>query len=446
VSEIQPQFDQFVKRVSLRDKQEERIGSAFRTLQEYLCESYGIEAGDVLVQGSVANGTAVRPLEGGEYDLDIVVVVPDANGLDANQALMDLEAILERQGRYSGKLKAKKPCIRIQYADDEIGGFHIDVVPARLHPNGSAPIQVPRRDEGWHDSAPREFTSWCHAQGDGFRRSIKALKRWRDDQQDVRQAIKSIVLQVLVARATSPSGSDAQRLATVFSETQTFLAQQPGVPEVPNPVLPSENLTENWTLTSFNDFRKEVAAAQAKAQEALNATDDADASALWAEILGEDFPVSSPSAAGLVLGDVSHARSLSDEGWYQQIDPGSSISIQATVFSKARRRKVIKNYEGKQLLLAGWEIKFFADVAAPAGGTIWWQVVNTGDHARSRNGLRGEFFKGRDLNNNPTSDQRLNWESTAYTGVHLIEAFLVRGSTVAARSGQLRVHIKNRRR
>jgi len=446
LSEIQPQFDRFIERVSLGDKQQTRIASAFQSLQDYLCESYGVEADNVFVQGSVANGTAVKPLEGGEYDLDIVVLVPEADGLEANQALLDLETILESHGRYSGKLTAKKPCIRIQYADDEIGGFHIAVVPARLHPTRAAPIQVPRRDEGWYDSAPREFTAWCHAQGDGFQRSIKALKRWRDDQQDVRQAIKSIVLQVLVARATSPSGSDAQRLATTFSEMQTFLAQQPGVPVVPNPVLPTENLTERWTLTSFNDFRKEVAAAQAKAQEALDATDDADASALWAELLGEDFPVAPPKAASLVLGDVSHARSLSDEGWYQQIDPGSSIAIQATVYSEARRRRVIKNYEGKQLLLAGWKIKFFAAVVAPDSGTVWGQVVNTGEHARSRNGLRGEFFKGRELNGDSTADQRLNWESTSYTGVHLIEAFLVRGSAVVARSGQLLVHIRNRRR
>lgn len=442
MSDLQPQFDKFIERVSLGEGPKARINSAFDALHTYLCEVYGVDADQVFVQGSVANGTAVEPTDGGEYDLDIVVVVPDADALSANQALDDLEAHLNNNGRYKGKLTPKKPCVRIQYADDEIGSFHVDVVPARLHPNGTAPLQAPRRDDGWHDTAPQEFTAWCHQQGDGFLRTVKALKRWRDEEQEVRHAIKSIVLQVLASQFMSPTTSDADRLATVLDELDLHLGMQHAVPEVPNPVLPSENLAAKWTQASFNNFKTEVAEAAQKVRQARDADNDADASASWAEVLGDDFPLAEPATAGLQLADTSHARSIQDEGWYQDLDSMSSISLQGTVYG-VRRKPLNKDYKGG-VLQSGWKIRFFAEFTGRSSDTVWWQVINTGGHARQADGLRGEFFKGRDLQNNPTRDQRENWEHTRFTGTHLIEAFLVRGSVVVARSGQLAVSIRNR--
>ena len=71
---------------------------------------------------------------------------------------------------------------------------------------------------------------------------------------------------------------------------------------------------------------------------------------------------------------------------------------------------------------------------------MYWQVANTGAHARENNGLRGEFFKGRDLKNRPTV-QTENWEDTAYTGAHVIRVVVVRSNRVVAKSGWYTVNV-----
>ncbi len=444
MSDLPAAFDGFVGQISLKEKQWARINSAFAGLQEYLAEAYSVSPEDIFVQGSCANGTAIKPPPEGDYDLDIVVVIPNGE-VSANAALDSLERILEDNGRYAGKLEPRKPCVRIRYADEEIGGFHIDVVPAR-HGRGETPLDVPRRGDGWHGTAPREYTAWCQQQGDNFGRTIKSLKRWRDEQQDLRRAVKSIVLQVLVAQCMPTTGSDAMRLKETLTGLQTLLGQAPGPPSVFNPVLPSENLAETWTQDSFNSFRQEIAAGAALATRAYEESDDIESAALWRELLGEDFPLPSEEEAGLALADTSHAQSPASKGWTENLDPRFGVAVTATVYPPNRRKPLARNYSSNHVLKAGWKIRFKAEIDAPEPVSVWWQVVNTGEHAREDQGLRGEFFRAKELGGTPSKDEKENWEDTRYTGAHWIEAFLVRNATVVARSGRLYVGVVNKQR
>lgn len=446
--DLQFQFDAFHDAITLEKSQNDRIDSAFGSLRTFLCEQYDVDQEAVFVQGSCANGTAVVPAdpEAGEYDVDAVLVLPDRN-VSSNEALDNLRAALESSNRYRSRITLKKPCIRLQYADDEIGGFHVDVVPVRTASSSSdAPLEAPRRDEGWHETAPAEYTTWCLNQGELFQRTVKMLKRWRDENQDVRGAIKSIVLQVLVSRCMSPDESDALRIATTFTELQQFL-QAPQPPEIPNPVLASENLSARWTQAAFDSFRQEVAKAEAAARRAIDADDEYEAAAEWASIFGDKFPLPTGASAGIVLADASHAKPISDKGWRQDLNPDASISITATVKAEDRRRTVIRDLRNNGTLVsAGWKLRFNANVLGGNGASVWWQVVNTGGHARSSNGLRGQFFKALTLEKQLSDDESVNWEGAQFTGSHWIEAFLVQGGTVIARSEPFIVNIRNPRR
>jgi hypothetical protein len=443
---LQPQFDDFIERISLGQSQWARIDSAYVTLREYLAKSYGISQDDVFAQGSCANGTAIKPPPEGEYDLDIVVVIPDGN-VSSTVALEDLERILAKDSRYAGKLKPKKPCVRIQYADDEIGGFHIDVVPGREDATRHAPLEAPRRNEGWHGTAPAEYTAWCRTQGDEFARTVKALKRWRDEQQDVRTAIKSIVLQVLIAECM-PRGlaSDARRISQTLTNLQQHLARSAQPPVVLNPVLPAENLAASWSQESFISFKQHVAKAQAIAERAIETDDPFEAAAAWHELLGEDFPLPKRTEQGLVLADASHAKRPESQGWVERLDSRYRIGVRATVLAEDRRRVIFSDYPSDgPVLQAGWKIRFRASITGPLGGTTWWQVVNTGGHARNAGGLRGDFFRAKTLGGADSTDPNENWEDTSYTGTHWIEAFLVQGNVVLARSGAILVNVRNKR-
>lgn len=291
-------FDTFHDRISLGKKPTDKIQSAATGLIDYLSGVYGISRERVFLQGSYPNNTAVEPEDDDEggYDVDLVCVCAGAS-MSPDAALNDLEAKLADHGTYAkllhGEDSRKKPCIRLFYAKDEIGAFHVDVVPARESQSDDpqAPLEVPRRGAGWHDTAPAQYAQWCRDQGARFARTVKMLKRWREVHQDARKSVKSIVLQVLAANNLSEQSSDAEALVITLEAIQAVLAGSPAAaPRVENPVLASENLAARWETPAYQDFRRELDEAVGLARRALDSQDVAVSHELWRELLGEDFP------------------------------------------------------------------------------------------------------------------------------------------------------------
>ena len=72
--DLRANFAKFLQNISLGDPQVPRMNSAARTVSDFLTRSYGLQSGEVFLQGSYPNGTAIEPVAGGEYDVDLVVV------------------------------------------------------------------------------------------------------------------------------------------------------------------------------------------------------------------------------------------------------------------------------------------------------------------------------------------------------------------------------------
>lgn len=434
-------FEQFLGNISLRAAHIRRMDSAAGTICDFLRDRYGLPPSAVFLQGSYPNGTAIRPVEGGEYDVDIVCVSA-MSGQTSTAALDDLESLFLSDGRFSDRVRRKKPCVRLEYAEDGAGKFHVDVVPVRRTGVAQPPLEAPRRNEGWHETAPAEYTRWCEDQGPLYLRTVKTAKRWRDEQQSVRMAVKSIVLQVLIAGAMPRhQQDDAARLRSTFHNLHNALQHLDRPPTVPNPVLPTENLAKRWTAESFRSFVGELSEAVQWADTAAESTDPVEAADAWRELLGDDFPVLSASQLGFTVADYSHAQSPAVRGWTRRLDPRYTISVTATVQRGRRGQNRRRLVNDGPLVFAGHKLHFKAHLAGPADATVWWQVANTGGHARARSALRGEIFKGRDLSKRPTRDETENWEDTAYTGTHLTRALLVRGNVVVAESDWFKVNV-----
>lgn len=281
-------FEEFLDKIALDGFPEEKMQRAWDRLHDYLTGSRVYR--EVFLQGSWANDTAIRPKDSkGEYDVDVVAERPSAPDDSAADALKELEDLLGADGDYRKRLNRDKPCVRLEYADDGTGSFHIDIVPAR--PAG--PLDVALRRRGWKPSNPKGYTQWCAQQGVQFLRAVRILKRWRDENQPARSSIKSIVLQVLIGdalAATGPCPSDAHTVvAAMEGIVRRLEPHRDSAPEVPNPVLPSENLTERWPEADYRQFRREVQAAAQLARSALEA-DPATSHDEWRSLLGKDFP------------------------------------------------------------------------------------------------------------------------------------------------------------
>lgn len=295
------EFKAFYEKIQLGPKQEERIFSAATTLHDYLVKEYGLPTDQVFIQGSFANGTAIKPdpeRSGGEYDVDLIVVCakPEAS---EQKALDDVAETLAKNGNYADRIKrsSSSPAIRLEYADDEIGAFHVDVVPAREC--ASAPLEVPRLDCGWRPTAPREYAAWAQ-QPENIPEIVQMIKRWRDHHQSARSAVKSIVLQVLIAEQHFGGTSDASKVCGALQGVTTFLDAYPNhAPEIWNPALPSENLADGWSDADYTQFRHEIGEAFRIAEAAINADSVDRARELWRKLFGNDFPGPSDSRGSL---------------------------------------------------------------------------------------------------------------------------------------------------
>lgn len=435
-------FQQYIEQVSLPALAIDRIERASSTLMEFLVKEFNLGNADVFLQGSYPNGTAIRPLDGGEYDVDLVFVMSNVEE-SSDAALNRLEESFKADGRYAPRVVSKKPCVRLEYAEDEVGKFHVDVVPLRRAVSGASLLEAPRRGEGWHSTAPAEYTDWCTAQGIHFERTVKALKRWRDDQQSVHHAIKSIVLQVLASQYMTTHTDDAARLHGTFAAMHDALASLSSAPVIPNPVLPSENLAARWINASFRDFVAELTEARDVSERAIATADPVEAADCWREILGEDFPTVPTEALGIRVSDDSHAHTYATRGWTENLDERYGVRVVASTARGKRSPHFIKYENNGGTLFHGRKIKFEALTRGPDDVEVWWQVANTGRHARELNGLRGAFFKAKKLNGRDSANPRENWEDTNYTGAHWIRAVLVKANKVVAASDKFVVNIYN---
>jgi len=283
-------FDQFYEEIALGAVPEGRISSAWERLRDFLVDQCGADSEEVFLQGSYSNQTAIKPVdEHGEYDLDVCAIVAQS-GMTADDAFASLESILKDDKDYAKRLETdKRPCVRLRYADDDTGRFHVDIVAAR--PHALAHLEIPLRGDAWKQTAPRAYTQWCLSRGEQFTRTVRMLKRWRDVNEDEWRGVKSIVLQVLTSQEISNVEDDATALQQTLVGIQRFL--QPHVdtaPDVVNPVLETEVLTVSWPDAHYRIFRQHIDEAADLSTRALNSSDVDESHVLWRELLGDDFP------------------------------------------------------------------------------------------------------------------------------------------------------------
>lgn len=295
---IKDAFDKFLENISLTQTQEDRIESSVSGLKKAVGEAYEIPEGErdekIFTQGSFANDTAVRPADSdGEYDVDLIVLCAGADD-SSEDALDDLTEKLENHGTYGDMLdEPKDPCVRVKYADETIGGYHVDLVPSRNTVEGAdtaAPIEVPRRGEDWHGSDPAEFTDWARDRPEPFHDVVKMLKRWRDVNSSAAEGIKSIVLQVLVSDHLGTEVGKDFAVEGVLDRMNNFLADHPTPPTIKNPVLEEEDFAARWTQESYEKFKSELSKAYSIAHEALTSPHTPTRFEKWQELFGGDFP------------------------------------------------------------------------------------------------------------------------------------------------------------
>ncbi|MCY4138627.1 MAG: CBASS cGAMP synthase [Rhodobacteraceae bacterium] len=137
-------------------------------------------------------------------------------------------------------------------------------------------IMLAHRDSGWIESDPREIENWfldaIADHGKAVRRVCRYLKGWRDFQW-MKGGPSSITLMACVVavydelNGTLPENRDDLALQAVAGRLEALFSRA-----IPNPVLPDQQLDEDWSAEKRSDYRARARGLKTTIDTALNRT------------------------------------------------------------------------------------------------------------------------------------------------------------------------------
>lgn len=389
-------------------------------------------------QGSSRQKTIIKPVDVmAAFDLDLLVELKENSGWKPKDYITKLSQAFRDSGRYKDltDTDGKTRCVTIDYEGD----FHVDLVPT-IKIDGEYYIFNKLRNE-IEKTDGDGYAQWFSRQNElanGHLVSVvRLLKHLRD--KDKSFDTKSIILTTIAGMQIGMSNSYnslPEAFAMILSSMSYFLANFDNPPSINNPAMPGETFNRHWKndQAGFKRFRNAIREYSEAANKAYILKDN-DALKEWRNIFGDKFG-SSPTIikdrevlipsfpAGFSLGDFSHKQSLSNAGLVDRGNNSLPITITAGLYwgtpaHKTVNRRLIKNFSSGSILPPNHWLKYTANGSFEPHHRLYWQVVNTGAHARSLGGLRGEIF----------NDAAERWERSLYTGIHWIECYVVDSRT-----------------
>jgi len=420
--------DKFLKglleKQKLEDEEIEDLTSKRDEVEKILREAFGTKP-IIRYGGSKAKHTMIKE----SYDLDIVCYFPH----DENEK-KSLKALYEETSKVLNEkyiIEEKRSALRIKYLRNGIVtlDYHIDVVPGRFVKENSYDCFLYISNYEGERLKTNIEKHISHISESNCRDLIKLAKLWK-----VRHSIsiRTFILEIFIVKIFE----DYER-GKLKSDFVYFLETLKD--KIDNIVLkdPANDNNKVSDLLSFSD--KENIKNRAIESLAFIKTDDEiiDDVELWHKVFDELYEqdegcseaVKKYSIKDLSLQDYNH-REI--PVWPALKNNIYKVKIDAYLYNNSKTKKFVKFLSNSRRIKNGFCIKFVATTNVPEPFKVYWQVVNTGSHAKYEKGERGEIFEG----------TKIQWESTSYTGLHWIECYIVKDEICYARE-RFHVRIKN---
>ncbi|MEI7636859.1 MAG: nucleotidyltransferase [Syntrophus sp. (in: bacteria)] len=445
---------------------------------------------EIYVQGSFRLGTVVHPIiEEDYYDIDLVCHLSMSKEDTSQETLKEMvgDRLKERDDIERILLPSRR-CWILEYASENLmPRFHMDILPAI--PNIERPptgiLLTDTELKLWQKSNPKAYADWfrermkvifqkkraafaesIHANVEEvpdwliktpLQTAVQILKRHRDiyfqGKQDIKPA--SIVITTLAARAYENQEDVYDALSSITQKIEAnwgktgFVEYRNGKWWVANPVDEGENFADKWNKyperrEAFMTWMKKVQSdfSTAASKRTLNESLDT-----LAPVLGRSTMAMAAQDLGLsvspmlsvptrmqiqvpALGDSKHCKSPL---WPERLN--YKVNLSGSVYSKQYAKKKLWDLSGRSVQKNAW-LRFMVNTNVPMPYDVRWQVVNTGREASDARQLRGDFYES------DKGIRGVRWESTAYTGTHWIEAFIIKDGACVARSGRKYVKIR----
>ena len=432
-------FERFLHNIEPSPTTKKYISSIQSNLREYLenHSTYKNKLIDTFLTGSYAKHTSIRPTKfDGKTDVDIVVVTNYTESDDSKEVLDELYKVCKEK-----YLKVTKQSRSIGI---EMQGIEVDVVPM-IEDNLSGMYKIGIKKDGtWKKTNPKGHINWCinmnKDNNDKFVRIVKIFKWWRKNNcPDTVKYPKGITLEKIVADNLYDCNNQYEKIVfNTMKNIQNAYEQyiETGIkPFVSDPGIPSNNLSDSYEFNDFKSFFNKIKTHIKLLEESIFSNE------AWRRILGTEFSKDESSNNSLLEALTERYNSFFNVPykekpiWYE----GSNTSLVDVKVKCYDEYNNLINYnpDGDNLLSKNVSIDFsIVGAAAFSSNTkIYWQVVNTGEEARSRNCLRGGFENSNIYNYG-------RHECTAYTGTHWVQAFIVNNGECIAKSKEILVKLK----
>lgn len=455
-------FQDFLRdTVNLNKTRIELLEERVETIKSFLRDSdWEPTISTFIEQGSWAHDTIIRPVDGGEFDADLLVRVRRVDGWSAAKYIKDLGRVFLDSGRYGDKTVVYDYCVTITYADD----CKIDIAPLVMDREFQGTLEVcDKRNDKFDESQPVEYTRWIrekngYSGNNSFRKATRLIKYIRDIKK--RFSCQSVLLTTLIGHRIEWYDKDSNAFADTPSALQTLMGRlddwlqaRPDKPAVPNPSLPNEDFADLWNDTQYANFRNFVNKYRKWIDDAVNATTRSDSIEKWRKVFGDDFAKgedvkkeeasASQQVLAMLMEGAAHLDSLVDSVVDFGVNilpskfrtpphlqpppwpPAEHISRNVQVFAQYRitrdsgRTHPVTSGEALPPRGGLWfDVRVNKFQTVPSDCYVRWRVTNTGAVAIALKKGRGGFEK-------PT-DGDCRWESLEYRGVHMTEAFIIR--------------------
>lgn len=260
---------------------------------------------NTLLSGSYKRDTAIRPrIKNGETnrpDVDIIVLTNHSLFSSPIDAVDDVFDVLTRYYTPTNR-QSRSVSVSTGLAD-------MDVVPI-IEPDNDGTYYIPdRNQQQWLLTNPPGHTAWTTETntmvGGRFKPLVKMFKWWRRENPTVSKRPKGFVLEVITAdcmnREETHYGELFVQLLETIVERYAYSTSLGTVPQISDPSLPENNITDGLSFAAFQGFYNKVKNHAVIGREALSLDDQNKATEKWRMLFGSRFPKPpAGKAAGLL--------------------------------------------------------------------------------------------------------------------------------------------------
>ncbi|OGG69795.1 hypothetical protein A3I99_03570 [Candidatus Kaiserbacteria bacterium RIFCSPLOWO2_02_FULL_45_11b] len=437
---MEPVFNDFIHSIKLtkrqRDDAKTKYSGVCRVLHNHYYTDTEYSGKTKLLIGSYGKKTNIRP----PGDIDVIFKMP-ADTYDTylekenaqSQLLQDVRGILSKSYTTTEKISAFGKVVVIHFT---VGKHNVEVLPGWEQNDGS--FIIPNTSNGgswehWNPAADITAINASNNESGKTKSLIRLLKKWRVVCGVPLDAFK---IEVLVTN----------HLAYYYNNNVTNIGYDRLLKSFFENLLSIPNSYITTPSGSYaqlgSDWYSRTQSALSRLEKAIKAYEDKDFNECTTElrkIFGDNFPkveVQKEYLSDTRLSELFKLYPSSEDEFIDkdysfpiQINPDYSVLIDTRIEEANGFRKgflLDKLLNSMQFTLPkSASLSFYIKhVDVPQPYSVYWKVRNFGEEAQRKECLRGKITK------DEGKYERV--ESTAYTGIHFVECYIIKNNQCAA--------------